>query len=70
MVDNVVVGIIVGTALALAGRSLYRTLTGKSKACDCGNGGCGMPGARSQSCRGTAERGEGMTRMSPHMEVS
>ena len=70
MVENVVVVAIVGLVSVLAGRSLYRSLTGKSKACGCGNGGCGMPGSRSQSCRGTAERSEGTTGMSPYVEIS
>ena len=70
MVENVVVGMIVGIVLVLAGRSFYRTLTGKSNECGCGNDGCGTPGSCSQSCRGTAERGEGMKRMSPYVEIS
>ncbi len=45
MVENVVVGIIVGIVLALAGRSLYRTFTGKSTSCCCGNGECRMVGS-------------------------
>ena len=59
MVENVVVVIIVGTVLALAGRSFCRTLTGKSDGCRCGSGGCGMSGSRMRSCGGVEEQREG-----------
>lgn len=42
MVEGVIVALIVGAVGFIAGRSLYRTLTGKAPACrGCGTGGCG-----------------------------
>lgn len=40
MMENVIVGVIVGVVLILAGRSFYRTLTGKSEGCACGTKSC------------------------------
>jgi hypothetical protein len=40
MMENVIVGVIVGVVLLLAGRSFYRTLTGKSDGCACGTKSC------------------------------
>jgi len=42
MIEGVIVALIVGAVGFIAGRSLYRTLTGKAPACrGCGTGGCG-----------------------------
>lgn len=59
MVENVVVGIIVGIVLALAGRSLCRTITGKSDGCACAGSGCEMSGSRMRSCGDAEEQGQG-----------
>lgn len=59
MVENVVVGIIVGIVLAMAGRSLYRTITGKSDGCACAGSGCEMSSSRMQSCGGAEEQRDG-----------
>lgn len=40
MMENVIVGVIVGVVLILAGRSLYRTLTGRHDGCGCGTKSC------------------------------
>ena len=50
MVENTIVGIIVGGVLVLAVRSVYRTLTGKSGSC-----GCGSDCPSSTPCRESAE---------------
>ena len=59
MVENVVVGIIVAIVFALAGRSLYRTLTGKSNGCVCAGSGCEMSSSRMRSCGGAEEQRDG-----------
>ena len=57
MVENLIVGVLVGGALVLAGRSLYRTLAGKNDGCGCGNS-C----LRSSTCDHSAEDvGRGQT---------
>lgn len=61
LVENVVVGAIVGIVLFLAGRFFYRTLTGKSDGCGCGNTQCGMSGSRALPCDGPSERRESVT---------
>ena len=38
MVETVVVYVIVGCVVILAGRSIYRTITGRNGACGCGGG--------------------------------
>ena len=40
MMENVIVCVVVGGVLILAGRSFYRTLTGKSDGCGCGTKSC------------------------------
>lgn len=40
MMENVIVGVIVGVVLLLTGRSFYRTLTGKHDGCGCGTKSC------------------------------
>ena len=41
MIENVIVWIIIGTVLLLAGRSFYLLLTGRTGSCGCsGGGGC------------------------------
>jgi hypothetical protein len=40
MPETIVVGIIVGAVLVFAGRSFYRTLTGKNDGCGCGTKSC------------------------------
>ena len=52
MVENLIVGVLVGGALVLAGRSLYRTLAGKNDGCGCGNS-C----LRSGTCHPSADDG-------------
>lgn len=59
MVENVVVGIIVGVVLLMAGRSLYQTITGKSDGCACAGNGCEMSSSRMRSCGGAEEQREG-----------
>ena len=39
MIENVIVWIIVGAVLLLAGRSFYLMLTGRTGSCGCGAGG-------------------------------
>ncbi|OPY86886.1 MAG: hypothetical protein A4E73_03811 [Syntrophaceae bacterium PtaU1.Bin231] len=42
LMEGMIVALIVGTVGFIAGRSLYRTLTGKAPACRfCSSGGCG-----------------------------
>ncbi len=45
MAESVIVGIVVATVVLLAGRSLYRTLTGKTGGGGCGGGGCPLSGS-------------------------
>jgi len=59
MVENVVVGIIVGVVLLLVGRSFHRTLNGKSN--DCGNGECRMAGSCVPLPKDTSVQRDGMT---------
>jgi len=40
MVETIIVSVLVGGALVLAARSLYRTLSGKSDGCACGGASC------------------------------
>lgn len=40
MLENLLVGVIVAVVLALAIRSLYRTMTGKGSGCGCGKPAC------------------------------
>ena len=40
MIETIIVCVIVGAVLILAGRSFYRTLTGKSDGCGCGKKSC------------------------------
>ena len=61
LVENVVVGAIVGIVLLLTGRFFYRTLTGKSDGCGCGNAQCGMSGSCALPCDGASERRESVT---------
>ncbi len=53
MIENVVVVIIVGAVVLLAGRSVYRTVSGKSGGCGCGNIECGMTDSCADSSHGT-----------------
>lgn len=58
MIENILVGIIVGVGLVLGGRSLYRTFAGKGNACSCASaGGCG---SAVPSCPGRCAGGEGV----------
>mgnify|MGYP001560290542 CR=1 FL=1 len=40
MIENVIVCVVVGVVLVLAGRSFFRTLTGKHDGCGCGTKSC------------------------------
>jgi len=66
LVENVVVVAIVGIVLLLAGRFFYRTLTGKSDGCGCGNTQCGMSGSCALPDDGTSERRESLTQCAEH----
>ena len=59
MIENVVVGVIVGVVLILAGRSLYRTLTGKSDGCACGTKSC----PASEHCHSSSAKKEGKEKL-------
>ena len=54
MAETIVVSAIVGVVLILAGRSFYRTLSGKNDGCGCesksccNSGSCRKPGATKQ----------------------
>ncbi len=47
--ENIIVGIIVGTVFLLAGRSFYRKLTGRAGGCACSDGGCPKAGLWNQT---------------------
>ncbi len=40
MIETIIVGVIVGAVLVFAGRSFYRTMTGKNDGCGCGTTSC------------------------------
>ena len=42
MLENLILWLIIAVAALFAGRSIYRTFTGKSKGCTC-EGGCETP---------------------------
>jgi hypothetical protein len=44
MIETIIVCVIVGAVLLFAGRSLYRTLTGKTDGCACGTKSCPASG--------------------------
>jgi hypothetical protein len=54
MWEGLVVGTIVGVAAFFAGRAVYRSLTGKNKARECGSNTCPMD--QSGSCNPSKER--------------
>lgn len=54
MIENVIVGAVVGVVLILAGRSIHRTLTGKNDGCSCGTKSC----AASERCHPATARNE------------
>jgi hypothetical protein len=55
MIEKVIVCVIVGVVLILAGRSFYRTLTGKSDGCACGTKTC----PASDRCHSSSAKKEG-----------
>ncbi len=55
MIETIIVSVIVGAVVIFAGRSLYRTLTGKDSGCaGCGTKSCGQ----SEPCHPTEPKSE------------